>query len=98
MKAVCRAQAQERMLAKLVSPRFLLDPQPLLPATQAEQLTDEFITASFRSVFTMLMDALPGEVWSKTPKMKNIHTSARQPVTRPICRLRLRGVSGAETW
>lgn len=54
MKALCRAQTSERMFAKLLSPRFLLDLRPLKSATQVEQMTDEFSMAFFRSVFTVL--------------------------------------------
>ena len=40
-QAISRAQAQERMFAKLANPRFLLDLRPLLPAAQAEALSEE---------------------------------------------------------
>ena len=33
-QAISRAQAQERMFAKLANPRFLLDVRPLLPAAR----------------------------------------------------------------
>ena len=60
-KATSRAQAQERMFAKLARSRFLLDMRPLLPAVRAEALTDESTAESFRHVFTTLVDRLPGE-------------------------------------
>ena len=60
-QTISRAQAQERMFAKLANPRFLLDLRPLLPAAQAEALTEEATADSFRRVFTMLIDRLPGE-------------------------------------
>ena len=69
-QAISRAQAQERMFAKLANPRFLLDKRPLLPAAQAEVLTEEATTDSFRRVFTALVDRLPGEPWGKAPAMK----------------------------
>ena len=69
-QAISRAQAQERMFAKLANPRFLLDMRPLLPAAQAEVLTEEATTDSFRRVFTALVDRLPGEPWGNTPAMK----------------------------
>ena len=69
-QAVSRAQAQERMFAKLANPRFLLDLRPLLPAAQAEALTEETTADSFRRVFTMLIDRLPGEPWGRTQAMK----------------------------
>ena len=69
-QAISRAQAQERMFAKLANPRFLLDMRPLLPAAQAEALTEESTAASFRRVFTILVDRLPGEPWGRTAAMK----------------------------
>ena len=68
--AISRAQAQERMFAKLAQPRLLLDIRPLLPAAQAEALSDVSVAESFRSVFTTLVDRLPGEPWVRTPAMK----------------------------
>lgn len=69
-QSISRAQAQERMFTKLANPRTLLDMRPLLPATQAEALTDGSTSNSFRSVFTILIDRLPGEPWRKTQAMK----------------------------
>ena len=69
-QAISRARAQERMFAKLANPRFLLDLRPLLPAVQAEALTEEATADSFRRVFTMLIDRLPGEPWGRTQAMK----------------------------
>jgi predicted nucleotidyltransferase component of viral defense system len=67
---ISRAQAQERMFAKLANPRFLLDMRPLLRADQVEALTEESTAESFRRVFTTLVDRLPGEPWGRTPAMK----------------------------
>lgn len=69
-QAIARTQAQERMFAKLANPRFLRDMRPLLPAAGAEALTEVSATESFRSVFTIHVDRLPGEPWSRTPVMK----------------------------
>lgn len=69
-QAISRAQAQERMFAKLANPRFLLDIRPLLPAAQAGALTDESMADAFRRVFTALVERLPGEPWARTPAMK----------------------------
>ena len=69
-QTISRAQAQERMFAKLANPRFLLDVRPLLPAAQAEALTEEAAANSFRRVFMILVDRLPGEPWVRTPAMK----------------------------
>ena len=68
-QTISRAQAQERMFAKLANPRFLLDVRPLLPAAEAEALTEEAMADWFRRVFTMI-DRLPGEPWVRTPAMK----------------------------
>jgi predicted nucleotidyltransferase component of viral defense system len=69
-QALSRAEAQERMFAKLANPRFLLDLRPLLPAAIADTLTEESTAESYRRVFTTLVDRLPGKAWSKTPAMK----------------------------
>lgn len=69
-QTISRAQAQERMFAKLANPRFLLDMRPLLPAVQAEALTEAATANSFRRVFTTFVDRLPGQPWAKTPAIK----------------------------
>ena len=69
-QAISRAQAQERMFAKLANPRLLLDVRPILPAARAEGLTEESTQESFRRVFEVLIDRLPGEPWGRTAAMK----------------------------
>ncbi len=69
-RAISRAQAQERMFAKLANPHFMFDVRPLLPAAQAEILTEESTAEAFRRVFMTLVDQLPGEPWRRTPAMK----------------------------
>ena len=69
-QAISRAEAQDRMFAKVANPRFLLDVRPLLPAAQVEALTEEWAAESFRRVFVILVDRLPGEPWGRTPAMK----------------------------
>ena len=69
-QTLSRAQAQERMFAKLANPRLLFDVRPLLPAAHAEALTEEATADWFRRVFTTLVDRLPGEPWGRTPAMK----------------------------
>ena len=69
-QTISRAQAQERMFAKLTNPRLLLDVRPLLPAAQAEALTEAATADSFCRVFTILVDRLPGEPWGRTQGMK----------------------------
>ena len=69
-QTISRAQAQERMFAKLANPRFLVDMRPLLPANLAALLTDESTKASFSKVFTQLIDRLPGDPWVRLSEMK----------------------------
>lgn len=69
-QTISLAQAQERMFAKLANPRMLLDMRPLLPASQAEALSNEATAEAFRRVFKTLVDRLPGEPWAKTLAMK----------------------------
>jgi len=69
-QTISRAQAQQRMFAKLAKPRFLLDVRPLLPAAPAEALTREWASGAFRRVFVPLVDRLPGKPWARTPAMK----------------------------
>jgi predicted nucleotidyltransferase component of viral defense system len=69
-QAITRAQAQQRMFAKLANPNFVVDMKPLLPAVQAEQLTEEGTRDQFREVFVRLIDRLPGDPWARTDEMK----------------------------
>ena len=69
-QAISRAQAEDRMFTKLANPRFLLDVRPLLPAAQAEALTQESTAESFRRVFMTLVVRLRGKPWNRTPDMK----------------------------
>ena len=59
--AITRAIGQERMFAKLARPHFLTDMKPLLPAAQAELLSDESTLLSFSRVFETFIDRLPGD-------------------------------------
>ncbi|MGL4242480.1 MAG: nucleotidyl transferase AbiEii/AbiGii toxin family protein, partial [Beijerinckiaceae bacterium] len=62
-QTVSRAQAQERMFAKLANPRFLTDMRPLLAFSQAVLLTEDRAKAAFVNVFTRIVDKIPGEHW-----------------------------------
>ena len=66
---VSRAQAEERMFAKLRTARLLRDMRPLLPAGEALALTDAAVTEAFTRVFTAFVQRLPGEQWARTPEM-----------------------------
>ncbi len=69
-QAISRAQAQQRMFAKLATPRFVLDMRPLLPAAEAEKLTEESTRELFTKVFREFIDRLPGDPWARTDEMK----------------------------
>ncbi|MCY4014539.1 MAG: nucleotidyl transferase AbiEii/AbiGii toxin family protein [Gammaproteobacteria bacterium] len=66
--SISRAQAQERMFAKLANPNLWLDVRPLLPADRA--VTATVAAQYFRRVFEELVDRLPGQPWARTPAMK----------------------------
>lgn len=68
-QTVSRAQAQERMFAKLANPRFLTDMRPLLAAPQAALLTEERGRDAFVKVFTRIIDQIPGEPWLRHAEM-----------------------------
>jgi predicted nucleotidyltransferase component of viral defense system len=69
--AISRAQAQERMFSKLANPRFLLDMRPLLPAAQAELLTDESTKVAFAHVFYEFVERIAGDPWARFDEMKD---------------------------
>lgn len=66
---ITRAQAEERMFAKLASPRFLADVRPLLTPAGADGLTDDKTKHAFWAVFTSLVSRIPGEPWARTSEM-----------------------------
>jgi len=67
---ISRAEAEQRMFAKLANPRFLTDMRPLLAAAEAERLTDAATKAAFTSVFCRFVAFLPGDPWVHTDEMK----------------------------
>jgi predicted nucleotidyltransferase component of viral defense system len=69
-QSISRAQAQERMFGKLAKPRLLLDVRPLLPAAQAEALTDASTLVSFQRVYDTFIDRIPGQPWARADEMK----------------------------
>ena len=66
---ISRAQAEQRMFAKLNNPGFLTDLRPLLAAEHAAQLTDDSLRQAFAKVFSSLITLIPGESWARTPEM-----------------------------
>jgi predicted nucleotidyltransferase component of viral defense system len=67
---ISRAQAEQRMFAKLASPRFMMDIRPLLAPDEASKMTDDAIRSAFIIVFDRLITTMPGEPWAKTIEMK----------------------------
>lgn len=63
---ISRAQAEQRMFAKLTAPRFIGDVRPLLAPEEAEKLTDDAIKRAFTSVLDQLIVKMPGEPWANT--------------------------------
>src|SRR6202140_2353961 len=49
---ISRAEAEQRMFAKLNNPGFLADMRPLLAAAEAERLTGDAMKAAFAKVFS----------------------------------------------
>jgi len=67
---ISRAQAEERMFAKLAAPGFMTDIRPLLSASRAELLSEEATRRAFATVFAMLVSIIPGAPWAKTSALK----------------------------
>jgi predicted nucleotidyltransferase component of viral defense system len=66
--AISRAEAEQRMLAKLAAPSFVTDIRPLLSAQEAELMTDDAVRQAFVSVFRDVVMLLPGASGAKTPE------------------------------
>lgn len=67
---IARAEAEQRMFAKLANPAFLTDMRPLVPAARAALLTDEMAKAAFARVFSAMVALIPGEPWVRTREMR----------------------------
>ena len=68
--AISRAEAQQRMFAKLVNPSFFVDMRPLLPAERADALTDDALKAAFTRVMEQLIERMPGAQWARADEMR----------------------------
>ena len=66
---IARAEAEQRMLARLRRPRFLDDLRPLLPATALDEFGDDSTQRAFLNVFTQLIAIIPGEPWARTEEV-----------------------------
>lgn len=67
---ISRAEAQQRMFQKLVSPAFFTDMRPLLSTDRAKALTDEMLKAAFARVMAELIARIPGDEWAKAGEMR----------------------------
>lgn len=67
---ISRAEAQQRIFAKLANPAFLTDMRPLVSADQAALLTDEAAKAAFARVLSEVIEFIPGEPWARVPEMR----------------------------
>ncbi len=66
---ITRAEAEQRMFAKLRNPRLLTDLRPLLAAEGAESLTEDATKTAFTKVFGRLIALLPGHPWGRSEEM-----------------------------
>ena len=67
---ISRAQAEERMLAKLARGNPLMDLRPLLSADLAGRMSDEATGHAVRTIFERLVGHIPGDHWAKTHEAK----------------------------
>jgi predicted nucleotidyltransferase component of viral defense system len=67
---ISRAEAEQRMFAKLNNPNFLIDMRPLLAAPEAERLTDSAMKAAFTNVLSQFIALIPGDQWVHSEEMK----------------------------
>jgi predicted nucleotidyltransferase component of viral defense system len=67
---ISRAEAEQRMFAKLNNPGFLADMRPLLAAAEAARLTDDAMKRAFAKVFTQFIVLIPGDPWVRSDEMK----------------------------
>ena len=67
--AISRAQAEERMFAKLENPQFLADVRPLLTAQEAARFGEKAAQSAFVAAFRGLIRLMPGDSWARTSEM-----------------------------
>jgi predicted nucleotidyltransferase component of viral defense system len=66
---ISRPQAEQRMFAKLARGNFLADVIPLLTAEESAKFDHAAGKRAFASVFSKLIQLIPGKPWASTPKM-----------------------------
>lgn len=67
---ITRAQAEQRMLAKLAKGNMLLDLRPLLSADSAGSITEDASDNAVKAIFERLIAVMPGEPWGQTSEAK----------------------------
>jgi predicted nucleotidyltransferase component of viral defense system len=68
-QTISRAEAEERMWAKLADASFLADVRPLLAADDAEEFDRKAERAAFVTVFTVFIKRITGHAWAQTAAM-----------------------------
>ena len=68
-QSISRAEAEQRMFAKLALPTFVTDIGPLLSAEASARLSDNAVRQAFVEVFRKLICLMPGASWAKTSEM-----------------------------
>jgi hypothetical protein len=68
-QVISRAEADERMFAKLDDRAFLADVRPLLAAEEAKNFDAAAAHAAFGAVFQTFIKRVPGKAWKKTREM-----------------------------
>jgi dsRNA-specific ribonuclease len=68
-QAITRAQAEQRMFAKLANTTFMADVRPLLSAEAAEGFDDAAATAAFQAVLVAFVKRFVGQAWARTGEM-----------------------------
>jgi predicted nucleotidyltransferase component of viral defense system len=66
---ISRANAEQRLFAKMNDRGFIADIRPLITPALAEELTEEGIKHAFAAVFRRFITILPGDPWKKTDEM-----------------------------
>jgi predicted nucleotidyltransferase component of viral defense system len=66
---ISRPQAEQRMFEKLARGNFLADVIPLLTAEEAAKFDAAAGKRAFASVFSRLIQLIPGKPWARTSKM-----------------------------
>jgi predicted nucleotidyltransferase component of viral defense system len=70
---ISRPQAEQRMFEKIARGNFLADVIPLLTAEEAAKFDYAAGRRAFGSVFSRLIQLIPGKPWASTPKMIEEH-------------------------